>query len=420
MSLAPETFQGYGAGAKTSILIMQRRQAPRGEGESQVEPVFMAIAANTGYAPNGDPIPGNELPDILVDYRSWTRTGTLESPTALSWLSVIEERLDAEHYVSKTAALKTSSEVLASAEKAISFLVASTSMLEQVQVAVAALGGANIAWTEYKIGELLCEVSDPVTVDKRSGETYRMLGVRKLAYGTFIRETKLGQDIKATKIFRTHSGHLIYNRLFAFTGSFAVLGDEHDGCYVSGEFPMFKFRDDAPIVPDPTVRAAIMRLIVFTLVSEPYLHRIDRDSTGSTKASRNRFNQALFLALPISLPTDQAKAQDLVAAFSAADQAFVEQQRAIETLKGIRRDVTFLLPSPHGEPNKTPSIRGGEDVVTTEAATLRDTIKKKALRGSRKPFAAKTAIKERGKRNKDPGKPPPDDNAHSFLSGDLP
>ncbi len=188
------------------------------------------------------------------------------------------------------------------------------------------------------------EVSDPVNIERES--LYRTLGVRKLAYGAFIREPRIGKEIKAKKLFRTRSGLLIYNRLFAHTGSFAVLGDEHEDCFVSGEFPMFAFRKDAPVDPDPAIRAAILRLIVFTLVSDPYLHRIDRDCTGSTKASRSRFNQSLFRALPISLPTIQAKAVELVAAFSAANEAYFEQQRATETLKDIRRDVTFLIPSP--------------------------------------------------------------------------
>jgi hypothetical protein len=344
VSLAPDTFMGYGAGAKTSILIMTRRNTPRTDGERQTEPVFMAIAANTGYAPSGAAVPGNELPDILIDYREWARTGSLNEPHSLSWLSIIEDRLDAEHYISRTAALKSSSEVMASAEKAISFLGTSASLLEQVQSAISSLGADAIQWSEYRMGDLLEEVSDPVNIERES--LYRTLGVRKLAYGAFIREPRIGKEIKAKKLFRTRSGLLIYNRLFAHTGSFAVLGDEHEDCFVSGEFPMFAFRKDAPVDPDPAIRAAILRLIVFTLVSDPYLHRIDRDCTGSTKASRSRFNQSLFRALPISLPTIQAKAVELVAAFSAANEAYFEQQRATETLKDIRRDVTFLIPSP--------------------------------------------------------------------------
>jgi type I restriction enzyme M protein len=346
VSLAPETFLGYGAGAKTSVLILQRREVPRLDGEAHAEPVFMAIAANTGYAPNGDAIPGNELPDILVDYRTWVTTGVLQSPSSTSWLCSVGDRLDAEHYVAKSTSLKNSLEVLASTQKAISALASSTSLLEQVQAAVSAIGGEEITWTECAIGDLLCEVVDPVVVEKSGAQMYKTLGVSQLALGAFVREAKLGRDIKAKKLFRTHKGNLIYNRLFAFKGSFAVLRVEHDDCYVSGEFPLFTFRDDAPLDADQLVRSAVMEFIVFTLISEPYLHRIDRESTGSTKGSRNRFNQKLFLKLPLYLPTVQSKAIELVAAFRAADDAFVEQKRAIETLKRLRRDVTFMLPSP--------------------------------------------------------------------------
>lgn len=89
-----------------------------------------------------------------------------------------------------------------------------------------------------------------------------------------------------------------------------------------------------------------MRFIVYTLMSEAYLHKVDRDSTGSTKKSRNRYNSKLFLALPIKLPSDPAKMIELVTAFSAAGEAFDQQQHAVETLKALRRDVTFIIPPP--------------------------------------------------------------------------
>jgi type I restriction enzyme M protein len=59
VSLAKETFEGYGARAKTSVLLLQKKQQPDEDGQQQ--PPFMAVAQNTGYALNGAPIPGNEL-----------------------------------------------------------------------------------------------------------------------------------------------------------------------------------------------------------------------------------------------------------------------------------------------------------------------------------------------------------------------
>jgi type I restriction enzyme M protein len=58
ISLTAETFEGYGARAKTSILLLQKKKDPDSQPQ---QPTFMSIANNTGYAPNGDQVPGNEL-----------------------------------------------------------------------------------------------------------------------------------------------------------------------------------------------------------------------------------------------------------------------------------------------------------------------------------------------------------------------
>jgi type I restriction enzyme M protein len=95
ISLPKETFEGYGARAKTSILILQRKNEPD---EGTQKPVFFSIARNAGYAPNGSQIPGNELPDILLDYKSFItgKNETVMSPN--SWIANVSDRLDAEFY----------------------------------------------------------------------------------------------------------------------------------------------------------------------------------------------------------------------------------------------------------------------------------------------------------------------------------
>jgi type I restriction enzyme M protein len=76
VSLNKETFEGYGARAKTSILFLEKKEKPD---DGIQESTFLAVASNTGYAPNGAPIPGNVLPDILLDYRAFRR----DKPIAL-------------------------------------------------------------------------------------------------------------------------------------------------------------------------------------------------------------------------------------------------------------------------------------------------------------------------------------------------
>ena len=54
---------------------------------------------------------------------------------------------------------------------------------------------------------------------------YSLLGVKWYAEGLFAREQKIGVDIAATHLNRVENGDFIYNRLFAWKGSFALAGE---------------------------------------------------------------------------------------------------------------------------------------------------------------------------------------------------
>lgn len=65
----------------------------------------MAIARNAGLAPNGAPIPGNELPDILMDYSTFIKEGVSADQHPLAWIGTPEDRLDAEFHISLQEAI---------------------------------------------------------------------------------------------------------------------------------------------------------------------------------------------------------------------------------------------------------------------------------------------------------------------------
>ncbi|HEY6586310.1 MAG TPA: hypothetical protein VIY97_03980, partial [Candidatus Methanoperedens sp.] len=92
------------------------------------------------------------------------------------------------------------------------------------------------------LGELLMPVSRPESVDAE--KEYRILGAHWYAEGLYIKHIKLGSEIQANKVYRIEKGDFVYNRLFAWKGSFAVATDENHGCYVSNEFPYFKVDSD--------------------------------------------------------------------------------------------------------------------------------------------------------------------------------
>jgi type I restriction enzyme M protein len=350
VSLNKETFEGYGARAKTSVLFLQRKDNPD---EGAQQPVFMAIARNTGLAPNGALIPGNVLPDVLLDYRAFKRGETTVGQHSESWVAQVGDRLDAEFYARSTTGNSVDIDALREDvhQTQLRISAANTALAEHKQI----FTGQDLV--AVRLGDVLDEITSRGKILR--DEVYRLLGVRWWGEGTFIREEKRGRDIAASSLYRVSRGWIIYNRLFAFRGSFARVADEHDGCYVSGEFPTFVAK---PGTADPE---NLCKYIVHCLNSPNYLRIVDAMSTGSTKTSRNRFNQKLFVNLTIQRPREDADLARVVQLLDRADELRRDQQRLLELSKGLREGVFALLPEAadtpaaamaNGEPAGTPAV----------------------------------------------------------------
>lgn len=95
-----------------------------------------------------------------------------------------------------------------------------------------------MVWTSVKIAEVAQKIdrSEKVQPDKK----YTLLGMRSKIGGPFAREAKAGAEISAQSLNRVAVGDFIYSRLFAWQGSFGMVPEELDGCYVSNEFPLFE------------------------------------------------------------------------------------------------------------------------------------------------------------------------------------
>lgn len=332
VSLNKETFEGYGARAKTSILFMQKKKEPDEDGKQ--DEVFMAIARNTGLAPNGALIPGNVLPDILLDYRTFQRGTGPVGQHSESWRETLADRLDAEFYADGPAdAAADVHELRRSVE----------TTRKRVEDAYSALSAsdeffAGLEVEPLQLGDVLEEVSFPEKV--KADEMYRLLGVRWWGEGAFVREEKRGREVKAKTLYRVSPGWIIYNRLFAFRGSFAVTGNDHEGCYASGEFPTFTTKQG---VKDADL---LIRYIAHCLNSPQYLKIVDRQSTGSTKTSRNRFNQEFFVDLVIQRPKSSADLRKAVQLLEKASELRSEQERLLEATKSLKDGVFRMIPEP--------------------------------------------------------------------------
>lgn len=147
-----------------------------------------------------------------------------------------------------------------------------------------------------KIGSLVSrqERRHPIEPDRM----YRMLGVRWYGEGLFVRETKPGRDIKASSVYEVRRGDLVYNRLFAWKGSFALAGADIATAYVSNEFPTFVVDQDR-VIPE---------YVEAWLQSPDVVSLVESLSTRSTPTSRNRFKVERLLELEIPLPARETQA----------------------------------------------------------------------------------------------------------------
>jgi type I restriction enzyme S subunit len=145
-------------------------------------------------------------------------------------------------------------------------------------------------WPLVPLGEILKSVSRAEQVD--SNKTYKILGAHWYAQGLYIKDVKGGGQIQAEKIYRVEENDFVYNRLFAWKGSFAVASKLDNDCYVSNEFPCFKIE---------TSRME-RKYLEYYFKQEKVWDEALSYSTGSTPTSRNRLKEEALLLLLIPLP----------------------------------------------------------------------------------------------------------------------
>ena len=159
---------------------------------------------------------------------------------------------------------------------------------------------------KVKLRNILMPVSrsEPVESEKR----YRILGVKWYAKGAWIKKQKYGVDIKANNVYRVQEGDLIYNRLFAWKGSFAIIPKELDGSYVSNEFPALRCSEEI----------VYLSYVFLFLSQQDIWAAIDKLSTGVASISRKRLKVEELLNLEIPLPAKDIQ-QKIIQKYSKVD-----------------------------------------------------------------------------------------------------
>jgi type I restriction enzyme M protein len=149
---------------------------------------------------------------------------------------------------------------------------------------------AKEGWRSVPFSQIAKQIErdEEVRVDKE----YPVLAMSWYAKGLYVKHTKKGSDIKAQRIYKVCDGDFVYNRLFAWKGSFAEAGKEHEGCFVSNEFPCFLV-DREYLVPG----------FLWAYFAQPALWElIEALSTGTTSTSRLRLKESKLSQFLIPLP----------------------------------------------------------------------------------------------------------------------
>jgi type I restriction enzyme S subunit len=140
------------------------------------------------------------------------------------------------------------------------------------------------------LGKLLTPIKREVSIVPH--REYPLLGARWYAKGLYTKEIKTGSRIKASKLYRVETGDFVYNRLFAWKGSFAVASPENHGCFVSNEFPCFD-------VNDGSLDASYLW---YYFQREAAWNEALGMSFGATPTSRNRLKEDKLISMQIPLP----------------------------------------------------------------------------------------------------------------------
>lgn len=146
------------------------------------------------------------------------------------------------------------------------------------------------AFSDVKFSEFLKPNLRPYTLGPE--EDANLLGVRWYGQGPFHRELKPAMQIAKKSHFVVKAGDIIYNKLFAWKGTFGIVPDNLDGMFVSDKFPTYTL--DRSKVDE--------RFLSWYFRYPPLWESARAMSTGSAAISKLTLNPPKFLLLTVPLP----------------------------------------------------------------------------------------------------------------------
>jgi type I restriction enzyme, S subunit len=193
---------------------------------------------------------------------------------------------------------------------------------------------ARRGWRRLTLGELLTESRRRVAIDGH--DTYQMCGVYGFGRGVLFRDAVRGANMSAPYLYRISAGQIIYSRLKAFEGAFALVPPAADGRYVSNEFPTFDVDEDQ----------ALPAFIAHVLARPRTWTELTERITG-VGARRERLQVPDFLEFEIELPWVEEQ-RSIVTAVDVVERAVsayvVERDAARFLLQTVREELLGAMP----------------------------------------------------------------------------
>ncbi len=182
-------------------------------------------------------------------------------------------------------------------------------------------------WRKIAIGEVAPPVQRPES--PLPGREYRQIGVRLWGEGAYEREVLDGSATQYSTLHRVETNDIIVNKIWARHGSVSVVEPELEGCYCSGEFPLYK--------PHPAALAP--RWFYWITRTRWFWSACENASRGTTDKSRIR--PEAFAAIEIPLP-DRNEQDRLIVKLDALAEKLEEARL---TKSGIERQTEAMLHS---------------------------------------------------------------------------
>lgn len=183
-----------------------------------------------------------------------------------------------------------------------------------------------MTWPTVELGQVISFHIDAVEVDPST--TYDMAGVYSFGRGLFTRGPLSGAETTYKRFHRLSKGLIVLSQLKAWEGAVAIVKGDHDGMYLSTQFPTFTC--DASKVHEQYVGWYLRHQAVWRRL---------RSLARGMGARRDTVSPESFLSVPILLPPLDHQRR-IAARLDRVAKLVEARQQALEEING---DVDALL-----------------------------------------------------------------------------